>query len=290
MKEIYLLTTEHLESCLWFRDDSDFKVAMNYVAVQAASCPEVDVLAFILMSNHVHFLLQCSRSEADLFVNQFKLRYSHYYRTRHGIKEFLRRNNVDVRLIPYEGESLERAIAYVQMNCVAANICSHPSQYPWGTGNSFFARSSTNPRCLGDLSARARARMLHSNCNILPKSWHYTEEGYIDPRSYVNILTVESIFRNPKRMNYFFSSSSKARKRIETSENNLPAFLDQTISAALPDLCRSLFGKQSFKSLKIDEKTELARQIKFRFSADANQIARVCGITYADAAQLLDRI
>ena len=30
MKDFYLLTTEHLERCLWFRDDSDFKVAMNH--------------------------------------------------------------------------------------------------------------------------------------------------------------------------------------------------------------------------------------------------------------------
>ena len=28
--------------------------------------------------------------------------------------------------------------------------------------------------------------------------------------------------------------------------------------------------------------------LRFRFSADANQIARVCGLTYADAARLLD--
>lgn len=34
---------------------------------------------------------------------------------------------------------------------------------------------------------------------------------------------------------------------------------------------------------------ESARQLRLRFSADANQIARVCGLTYADAARLLDR-
>lgn len=290
MKRCYLVTTEHLEDGLWFRDEEDFRVGMNHVAIEASRQPEVLVLAFTLMSNHLHFVLGGEKEAVALFVERLKRSYSMYLNRRYATREFLRRNKADVREVAAEDEALERAIAYVQMNCVAANICSHPSQYPWGTGNSFFARSSTNQRCLGDLSARARARMLHSNCNILPKSWHYTEEGYIDPRSYVNILTVESIFRNPKRMNYFLSSSSKARKRIETSENNLPAFLNQTISAALPDLCRSLFGKQSFRSLMIDEKTELARQIKFRFSADANQIARVCGITYADAAQFLDRI
>ena len=31
------------------------------------------------------------------------------------------------------------------------------------------------------------------------------------------------------------------------------------------------------------------RQIRFRFSADVNQIARVCGLSYADAANVMDR-
>ena len=58
MREIYLLTTDHLEEGLWFREEEDFKVAMNYVAIQAACSSTVTVLAFILMSNHVHFVLQ----------------------------------------------------------------------------------------------------------------------------------------------------------------------------------------------------------------------------------------
>ena len=74
MKDYYLLTTEHLEDCLWFREDSDFKVAMNYVAIQAACCPDVDVLAFILMSNHVHFVLNGSNNDIMEFITQFKHR------------------------------------------------------------------------------------------------------------------------------------------------------------------------------------------------------------------------
>ena len=143
MKKIYLLTTAHLEDGLWFRDEEDFKVAMNYLAIQAACCPEVIVLAFILMSNHVHLVLRGRRKDVVHFVNQFKHRYAIYYRKKYGIAEFLRRNGLDVKLIPDEDEAVERAVAYVQMNCVAANICSHPSQYPWGTGNAFF--TSTKP-------------------------------------------------------------------------------------------------------------------------------------------------
>ena len=95
------------------------------------------------------------------------------------------------------------------------------------------------------------------------------------------------MLRSAGRMNYFLQTSSKARRRLE-AEENLPAFRDQIILSALPDLSRSLFQKESFSELSVKEKAEFMRQIRFRFSADVNQIARVCGVSYADAAKLMD--
>ena len=290
MKKIYLLTTGNLEDGLWFREEEDFKVAMNYVAIQAALHPEVVVLAFILMSNHVHFVLRGRREDVAKFISEFKHRYSIYYRRKYGVKEFLRGNGLDTRMVSAEDEAVERAIAYVQMNCVAANICSHPSQYPWGTGNTFFNPSEPAGKRLGEYSARALARLMRSDCEKLPGEWHLSDDGYIHPREYVAVKGVEALFRTPKRMNYFLQNSSKARKRLETTEEHLPAFRDQTILASIQDLCRSLFLKDSFRELLEDERVEFVRQIRFRFSADANQIARVCGLSYAEAARLLEAV
>ena len=289
MRKIWLVSTDHLEEELWFRDEEDFKVAMNFVAIQAACCPKVIALAFILMSNHVHFVLKGERKDVGEFIRMFKKRYSVYFNSKWGIMKLLKRNGVDVKEIPYDDEAVERSIAYVQMNCVAANICSHPSQYPWGTGNSFFNQTKPSGIQLKDLSARARERILHSNCDSMPCNWFINPDGYISPQEYVDVKAVEAIFRYPKRMNYFLNTSSKARKRLE-SEEHLPAFRDQIILAALPDLCRSLFQKESFQVLSPAEQAEFMRQIRFRFSADVNQIARVCGLSYADAARLIENI
>ena len=68
MRKNYLLSTEHLESGLWFRSEDDFIVAMNYVAIQAAYSPRVIVLAFILMSNHIHLVLRGLRQDVLDFV------------------------------------------------------------------------------------------------------------------------------------------------------------------------------------------------------------------------------
>ena len=286
---------------MWFRDEEDFVTGMNYVAIQAALTPEVIVLAFILMSNHVHFVLYGTRQEVEAFVNGFKGRFSHYLGRKYGVKEFLRRNKLDIKEISEdEAEALERAIAYVQMNCVAASICLYPGQYPWGTGSTFFQagwdgrnsgsrHAAQKYRRLGNLSGRERIRLMHSRAALkLPNEWLLSESGFVLPESYVDVNHVESVFRFSKRMQYFLSSSSKARKRLEAEDEKLPAFRDQVILGALPDLLQSLFHKPAFGALSTQEQAETLRQVRFRFSAGIHQAARVCGISYTEAARLLD--
>ena len=289
MRKLWLITTEHLKAGLWFRDEEDYKVGMNFVAIQAHAS-RVVVLSFTLMSNHVHFVVKAeSKKDAEAFIEGFKHRYSLYLRRKYGVKEFLRGNGVKIDFISPYDEDPEKAIAYVEMNCVAANICSHPSQYPWGTGGVFFNPGKLSGRPLGAFSKRACKRLLHTDVESLPENWLVGADGYILPQSYVDVAAVEAGFETPQRMNWFLANSSKAKKR-RGADDNLPAFRDQVILAAVPDLCQSLFGKREFSQLAREEQVEFVRQLRFRFSAYVNQIARVCGLTYEQAARLMDSV
>ena len=297
MLKYWFVTTDHLEDRLLFKDVEDFCVGMNYVAVQAHKW-KVSVLVFILMSNHLHFVLLCTREQAEEFINGFKKEYSKYLRIKYGSKEHLRRNGVDIRQIPTENEVLERTLAYVQMNCVAANICCSPGDYPWGTGSCFFigpmedlpkATVLSGGRPLAGFSKRERYRLIHSKIE-LPGEWPMADAGYVLPSAYVRKDLVEKIFRTPKRYNYFLRSSSKARVKLEAGEQSRPTFKDQVIASALPDLCSSLFRKQQVKELSDEQMVELMHQLCFRFAANAHQLARVMGLTYEQAAAYMDRV
>ena len=284
MKRYYLVTTDHLTDRLWFRDEEDFRVAMNYVAI-AAFLTGCTVLAFILMSNHVHFVLMCLRREAEEFINRFKRLYAAYYQRKYGVNELLRRNGVDIQELLTEDESLEKAIAYVLMNCVAANICLEPSGYPWGSGNVLFNRNPLPGTRLGDLSGRAQIHLLKSNVK-LPQDYLIAPGGYVLPASYMSVAGLEEYFQTPKRLNYFLRTSSKARLRME--KNAAPSFQDQVILAACGNLCHSLFRVKTVADLSGDQKAELLRQLSRRFSADINPLCRITGIPYAEAAKMLD--
>ena len=142
---------------------------------------------------------------------------------------------------------------------------------------------------MGSFSKRACKRLLHTDVESLPDNWLIGADGHILPQNYVDVEAVQAFFRTPQRMNWFLTNSSKAKKRLE-ADDNLPAFRDQVILAAVPDLCQSLFGKRKFSQLSRDEQVEFVRQLHFRFSAHVNQIARVCGLLVGQAARLMDSV
>jgi REP element-mobilizing transposase RayT len=280
-KIFWLVTTDHLTDRIWFKDDEDFKAAMNIVAV-LSTMKGVYIISFILMSNHVHFVLGCDRDLAETFITRFKKMYSQYYSKKYGSCELLRDNAVDFQQIVIGDESFERGVAYVLMNSVAARICLHASKYPWGAGACFFNPTPVTGTRIGDMSARARMKILRSRVSV-PEDYTINERGYVNPSCYVPVRFVESVFRTAGRMTYFLNNSSKAKRAKEA-----PAFKDQIIGAAIQDLLVSLFRKHSLDSMDDEQKSELFRQIKFRFSADPAQIARVCGEAYEKVCELLE--
>lgn len=285
-RKYYLVSTSHLSDRIWFRDDEDFRVAMNLVAV-VAFVTGVEVLAFVLMSNHVHFVLFADREECSRFISLFKQLYGRYYGRKYPGMNLLRRNDTDIREVEAEGESLERAIAYVQMNPVAANICPHPFQYPWGCGNVFFNPGRPDGVPLSGISLREQFKLIHSRIP-LPKNYRVLPEGYIDPSTYVSLETVTAIFGTPKRYNYFLVNSTKAKTRIE--ERPSPSFRDQVVLGAMQDLCRTVFRKSDVKDLAPGERAELFRQLRWRMNAELAQIARISGCSYREVADMLDSV
>ena len=286
MKNTFLISTSHLANGVWFKDDDDFRTGMNYVAVIAFQTG-ISVLAFILMSNHVHFVVRCTRAEAEAFIIKYKTAFGKYLYNKYGVSDVLRRNTVDIRELPLEEESVERGIAYTQMNPVAANICASPELFAWGTGATFFKTIRSEGKQLSELSLRKQQRLIHSNTQ-LPGHYRIGDDGFILPESYVDVKLVERIFRTPKRYNYFLRSSSKARARLEKTGEALPTFRDQSIIQAIPDLCISLFQKRSIPELNRGELGEIVRQIRYRFSADIKQIARIFEKPYSEIAELAE--
>ena len=241
------------------------------------------------MSNHVHFVLYGEWKDVKAFIDGLKSRYSKYLHNKYGTFEFLRRNGVRIEEVSSLNEGLEKAVAYTQMNCVAANICLQPTQYQWGTGPLFFSASKRSGTRLGDLSKRARIRLFHC-CDVdLPSEWLVGKEGYILPESYVCWSKVEALYRTPNRMSFFLRNSSKARRILEERKAMLPSFKDQSLVLFAKDICLSLFRKSEIIELEEAELQRLVYELSRRSGSDVGQLARVLGLRPRDVSAMLSK-
>ena len=117
--------------------------------------------------------------------------------------------------------------------------------------------------------------------------WFRDGEDFKAGMDFVPIIAFEEkLFKTPKRMMYFLNFSSKSR--MSKNADKMPSFKDQTIMYAVPDLCQSLFHKNSVKTLTSEELCTLSRQIRYRFSSDPHQTSRILGLTYDTISKLLD--
>ena len=145
-KAYWLVTTEHLKKGLWFRDDEDYRVGMNYVAI-VAFVYKVMVLAFVLMSNHVHFVLYCTEEEARAFINEFKADCSRHLALKYGVRDLLRRNRVVIERITMDSRPREPSWETCPgMQSVSACVPSGLFQ-PIGSSERMVT-SFRNPMCL----------------------------------------------------------------------------------------------------------------------------------------------
>ena len=95
----YHVCTDGLEQTTLLKDDEDFKVAWNYLALSAWRTG-VQVMAFIQMSNHIHELLACrSASQADKTIKLYKKMLSMYLKKRYGTSKVLHRAKDCISLI-----------------------------------------------------------------------------------------------------------------------------------------------------------------------------------------------
>jgi len=181
------------------------------------------------------------------------------------------------------------------MNSVAARLCIYSNEYPWGSGGIYFKidggiksifskQNASQVQRLGDLSASAQRRMLHSHIQ-LNQDWEIIDGAYISPASYVSVDLVEKIYKTANSFSYFMNSSAKARARQETK---MADFSDHTVRMAAIDIRLTAFNKSAEEQLSQDELRELLRQLKGRLSANTAQLSRVLEMREDVVSSLLD--
>lgn len=174
-----------------FLTDEDKVYARNSVAICAFQC-RVTILAVTINDTHLHAVARAPEERALRFKERLRNRlYSYHKKGGHperiGGGLYFACDPIPTRT------KLKQKIIYVLRNCLDF-FPFLPGEYPWGSGNLYFARSEIRlgkPLC--DYSRREQIMILRTN-TLLPQDWRIDGQGSVTPASFVDYRQVESIF------------------------------------------------------------------------------------------------
>jgi REP element-mobilizing transposase RayT len=202
-----------------FQDERDFIAGVNRIGI-CCMRTGVKVIAFVLMDNHVHFVLQGTMPQCKAFITLYKQLTGTWIHIRYGLNDFLKLLPTNILLQDTE-ERLLNTIAYIDRNPVVAGYRYLTTEYPWGSARYVFknSREERDVKPLSTLSCRSQRSMLGTRV-VLPGDWRIDGKGMLCPDSFIDVSVIESYFKTPARYSYFLSKKLEGvvEQEIESSQ------------------------------------------------------------------------
>lgn len=280
------ITNNGKEVGVIFSCKEDYEFGMNAVAMIASVFPDITIVTFELMSDHVHLIVSGSRERAVRFFEAFRKKLSNYF-TRRGrpidCNKFKCNQPIgitDLKMIRYE-------IAYVNRNGFAAVQSETPFSYRWGAGYLYFnwLRRIKYGCGLSEMTYRDKRTVFKTSEDTLPGEWRIYE-NVILPDSYCNIEFGESLFRDGNQYFSILSKSFEAYSEIAKRLSDRVFLTDNELYPAAVWESKKLFGRDKLNLLAPGEKIEMARIIHSKYNASNEQVRRLLNLDRAIVNEL----
>ncbi len=148
------------------------------------------VLAFCLMTNHIHLAVQVGNIPLSRIMQNLSFRYTRWINRRRGRTGHLFQGRYKAILVDADPHFLE-LIAYIHLNPVRAGITATPEDYPWSSHRAYLGADSVSWLCsdyaLGQFSQdvnQSRRQFAEFVAERIPEG-HREEfygKGSMDPR------------------------------------------------------------------------------------------------------------
>lgn len=282
---IHHLYTKGLECEVLFHSDEDRIVAVNYVAI-AIKVSGCKLLAYAVMDNHFHFIVEGMAAQALAFYDNFRGMFGKYL-SRHGRSGTIMGLAEPGLKTITSLRQLRNEIAYVLRNPFVVNPDVNVFAYPWTSGNLYF-----NPQIKleGIPASMLAVRHLRAftklkDTSAIDESIHFLD-GIAQPWSFVDYKYAESFFDNARQ--FVFCVLRNVEGQIEAALNcgEIPVLCDDELIPHVYKLCSEKFRADSPSTLDNSAKKQLALMLKKTFYSSNKQIARLAKLPLADVNTL----
>jgi putative transposase len=118
-----------------YRDDQDRR---RYLEKLSYYCQDkrVDLLAYCLLPNHVHLLLETPEGNLSKMMQAFQTSYTVYFNKRHGRTGHVFEQRYKAMLVDKDNYLLQVS-RYIHLNAVTAKLAERPQDYHWCSYGSY---------------------------------------------------------------------------------------------------------------------------------------------------------
>jgi len=268
----HLWTPENFE--IIFTCDDDFKVGMGIMAVAAALFPDVIILTFELMTNHLHITAAGDEVRLKEMFQCIKTMLQRFTRSK-GRTLNWKYFEAKTRKIT-DLNDLRTVIVYNNHNGHVISPDHTPFSYPWGANRYYFnpdawelARLYARPMTVKEIRAVSHSRMADKVTGL-----RYSE-GCALPTSFCDIRTGESLFRDASHYFFKVSKAVEATKEIAREIGESSFYTDDELYAAIASVCKRQFNESVPSQLTPQQKMDVARIMKYEYNASSKQIRRI---------------
>ncbi|MCQ2115314.1 MAG: hypothetical protein MJZ07_03835 [Bacteroidales bacterium] len=256
-----------------FRNEDDYKMAMAIIAMASMLFPNLKVLTFEIMSNHLHMALAGKREEVlalfEKIVSMIKAVLNSEGRLL-SLKNF----NCHLRMI----ESLSdcrNTIVYINRNGYVARPDHSPITYPWGANSCFYNNSSFQiyETSKEILTWRQRLAIAHTH-DVDPLKHVMSVNEVVSPWCFCYIREAEQLFRGAAHYFFCLSKNIEANKQIASEIGERVYYTDDELFALLTAMAARKYSTQ-LKLLSREAKIDLAKSIHYEYNATCKQISRM---------------
>lgn len=259
-----------------FQDDMDFISGINRIAICFLKTG-AKVIAYVLMDNHVHFVLYGSMLQCKEFINLYKKLMGMHIKHRYGIAEHLRSLNTEIIRIDNE-ESLLNTIAYIDRNSLIAGYRYMPGEYQWGSSKYAFKDAQSYDwstwKPLSSLSVREQREILNTR-QSLPQEWMIDDKGMICPLSFLDVSVLESYFKTPLRYSYFLSKKIEGYVENEFKHSQKLFVPDKELRPIVKNITLERYGTEDVCGLCVNDRLSIARTLRYNYASTIKQISRM---------------
>ena len=273
---------------LVFGSIEDYRFAMNLIALCALLFPDVKILTFEIMSNHLHIVASGRKEKVRQFFEALREYLGRY------LKGISRPLDLSAWVFdPREVSGLEdirNVIAYVNRNGFLVTPSTTPFSYPWGANRFFF-----NPELCafhglsdGKLSQK-EVRLLFHTRSLDRFVGLETVDGYVTPVRFCDIRAAENLFRDALHYFYKVSRDIERQKCIADEIGERIFYTDEELFTLVCSKSSTEFKVDSPSLLPRDAKIQLAKMMRFDYNAGNDQIARMLRLDVSVVDSLFPR-